>query len=338
MDNLKSRFEALSDDELIEVLTIKKSQFTEEAIKAAKEELNKRNLTLTDDVISEINSEEEVKEWYYALNGERIGAISKSELLNLYKTEKIFLSTKVWKSGMSDWVELGQTDLIEKDNLPPPLKGKDINNTLVWILAFVPIIGTALEYLISGAIGITSGSLWFVTVILNFVLCIIDERKLKKAGYNTKEMMLWAIFLVPVYLFRRAYLLKQKNTYAIAWCIAFAILIFAPSWISGITGITDPSVVTSVKGGVLYSYPNKTIEQMVNNYFSNPKWEAIVADDRKTYVNITGRISYDGEDVNVLMQYITNSDNSFELQALEFDGVPQNIIVYNALIEAMYYK
>ena len=303
MDSLKSKFEAL--------------------------------LVLPDEVMSENN---EAKEWYYAMNGERIGAISKSELLNLYKNEKIFIGTKVWKSGMADWVELGQTDLIEKSNLPPPLKGTDINNTLVWILAFVPIIGTVLEYLISGAIGATSGSLWVVSVILNCILCITDKRKLKKAGYNTKQLMLWAIFLVPIYLFRRAYLLKQKNVYAIVWCVTFAILLFAPSWISGITGITDPSVVTSVKGGVLTSYPNKTVEQMVDKYFSYPKWEAIVATDRNTYVNITGKISYDNKNVNVLMQYKVNTDNSFELKALEFDGVPQNLIVYNALIESMYNK
>lgn len=241
MDSVRSKFETLSDDELIEVLTLKRSEYRDEAINIAKEELDRRQLILPDDILADLNIEKkdkednEVKEWYYAMNGERIGAISKSKLITLYKTEKIFLGTKVWKNGMPDWVELRETDLVQERNSPPPLKGNDIDNTLVWILAFAPIIGTIIEYLISGTIGETSSILWKISICINTILCIFDERKLKKAGYNTKELMLWAIFLVPVYLFRRAYLLKQKSGYAIVWCLTFAILLFAPSWLYGIT-------------------------------------------------------------------------------------------------------
>ncbi len=281
-----------------------------------------------------VNSDSE--EWYYASNGQKIGAVSKSDLLNLYKAENITLSTRVWTTGMSDWIELGQTDLIKKVNTPPPLKGNDINNTLVWILAFVPILGTVLEYLISGAIGVTSASLWFVTVILNTVLCIIDQRKLKRAGYQIKELLVWAIFLVPVYLFRRAYILKQKNIYAIVWCLTFAILLFAPSVISRTTGVADPSVVTNLKNATLNSYPNKTVGQMVDNYFGNPSWKAIVANDGNTYINITGNITYDGKTVDVLLQYKYNSNNTYDFKALEFNEVPQAKTVYQQLVQSMY--
>ncbi|MNN23336.1 hypothetical protein D3C81_1367310 [compost metagenome] len=87
-------------------------------------------------------SDQNVEEWYYALNGERHGPISRLELLNLYQSEKIFLGTKVWKSGMSEWADVSHTDLIDISIEPPPLKGEDVNNTLVWVLAFTPIIGT----------------------------------------------------------------------------------------------------------------------------------------------------------------------------------------------------
>ncbi|MDQ0089158.1 hypothetical protein J2T12_002568 [Paenibacillus anaericanus] len=281
-------------------------------------------------------SDQEAEKWYYVLRGERYGPVSRPELLNLYKSEKIFLSTKVWKAGMSGWVDVNHTDLIDKSNQPPPLQGDDINNTLVWVLAFIPIIGPLLEYIISGAIGETSGSLWFITTIINTILCIIDERKLKKAGYNTKEMLLWAIFIVPVYLFRRAHLLKQKNVYAVVWCITFAIMVFAPTWVSGITGISNPNAIERVQDGTLNSYPNKTVSQMVDNYFLNPKWEAFVGGDRNTYVNVTGEITYQGKQTNVLIQYKLNNDRAFVLNSMEFDGVLQNMTTYTSLMNSMY--
>ncbi len=281
----------------------------------------------------------EVNEWYYVVNGKRLGPVSKSQITELYKTEQISLFTKVWHNDMKEWQELGSVGIIEKDNfLPPPLLGNDISNTTVWFLAFAPIIGTIIEYIISGAIGAASGSLWFVTAILNSVLCIYDERKLRKAGHNTKNQLVWAIFLVPVYLFRRASLLKQRNYYAITWCIVFALVVFSPNLISQISGIADPSTVMAVKSGTLYAYPDKTIEQMVDNYFENPKYQAIVANDGNTYVNISGEIMYDSRPVNVVLQFRYYKDNSFELQALEFNGVSQDLTTYNSLMDAMYYN
>lgn len=174
-------------------------------------------------------ADQKAEDWYYVLRGERYGPVSRLQFLNLYKNEKVFLSTKVWKAGMPGWAEVNQTDLIDISNQPPPLQGNDIDNSIVWVLAFVPILGPLIENIISGVIGEPSGSLWFVTLILNIILCITDETRLKKAGYNTKEMLLWAMFLIPVYLFRRAHLLKQKNVYAVIWCITFVIMIFVPT-------------------------------------------------------------------------------------------------------------
>lgn len=283
-----------------------------------------------------VNPEHEAEKWFYVFNGERYGPVSRLELLHLYNAERVFLSTKVWKSGMSDWADIGQTDLIDRSIVPPPLKGEDINNTLVWIMAFTPILGTLLEFILSGAIGVASGSLWFITPILNAILGVIDQIKLKRAGHNTKEMLLWALFIIPVYLFRRAHILKQKSAYAIVWCITFAILIFAPTLISGIIGIADPSAVDMVKEGTMNSYPDKTISQMVDNYFLNPKWKAIVADDNNTYVNVIGEITYLGDDTKVLIQYKLINDSSFEFYALEFNGVPQDMTTYIALMNSMY--
>lgn len=285
---------------------------------------------------TQTNSGTELLEWYYFINDERIGPVSGSELLRLYRTNKIYISTKVWKAGLFEWIEFSNTELINKENNPPPISGKDINNTFVWILAFVPIIGIVIEYLISGATGIAITSLWIVSVLLNSILCVVDERKLKKAGCATKELLLWAIVLVPVYLFRRAHLLKHKYTYPAVWCVTFAIMLFVPSLITGALGNIDSNAVRDVKNGSLNAYPDKTVGEMVAGYFGNPEWESIVADDGNTYVNISGKILYNEKEINVRLQYKYNTDRTFEFKALEFNEIPQNQLVYTVLMSKMY--
>jgi len=275
-------------------------------------------------------------DWYYVMNGARMGPIPESELIRLYSVHQLSSNTKVWSAETPDWIELGLTRLVIEENNPPPLSGNDISNTYVWILAFVPIIGTIVESMISGATGIASSSLWIVSIMLNSVLCIVDQRKLKRAGYDTKELLLWAFILVPVYLFRRANLLKQKCTYPIVWCVTFAILLFAPSMFSGFTGISDSKIVASVKGGTFEEYPDKTLGEMVDGYFADPKWESIVADDGNTYVNISGKILYNDKEINVRLQYKYNPDSTFKYNAMEFNEIPQNALVYGALFQKMY--
>jgi hypothetical protein len=163
------------------------------------------------------------QKWYYALSGERKGPVSKNTLINLYKHETIFLTTKVWNSDMPDWVELKQTGLISEMNIPPPLQGSDVNDILVWTLAFVPLLGL----LAASFLNIETIILNILMVLINSILCIIDEQQIKKAGHNPKELMIWAIFLVPVYLFRRASVLKQNFTYAFVWCGSFIVSLFA---------------------------------------------------------------------------------------------------------------
>ena len=229
------------------------------------------------------------------------------------------------------------TGSIGKTSLAP-ISGQPINNKWVWMLAFAPIIGTIAESLISGAVGIASSALWFITVFINLVLSMFDERDLKKAGHDTSRM--GAFWLVPVYLFKRAKKLNQKSAYAIVWCITFAVVVSAPFLATESVSIpsytlSDPAV-NSVKHGTLYSYPDRTVGQMVDGYFGNPRWESIVASDGNTYVNATGRILYAEKQVQILIQYKLNGDSTFELQAVEMNGVPQNMLFYTALLDAMY--
>ena len=122
--------------------------------------------------------------------------------------------------------------------LQNPEKGANVSNGTVWVLALAPLIGLMLEYFIAAIIyadspdfdwdvfnAVGSGQLFFVTVILNIALSILDERKLRKAGWDTNKIrgMVW---LVPVYLFKRAKFLEQNLSYFIVWLVAFGLVFF----------------------------------------------------------------------------------------------------------------
>jgi hypothetical protein len=90
--------------------------------------------------------------------------------------------------------------------------GKPANNAFVWILAWIPLIGTLFEF----------GT--FVVLAINIILCIIDEKQLKKAGYETAS--LGSAWLIPVYLYKRAKMLGNSFAYFIVWCVCFGLSFF----------------------------------------------------------------------------------------------------------------
>lgn len=101
-----------------------------------------------------------------------------------------------------------------------------IDNTMVWLLAFMPILGSVAEVIVARMLGLVGNpSMWVVTVGLNILFCTLDDRKLKAAGYDTKP--LGTVWLVPAYLFKRAKYLNQSNAYAIVWCVTFVFMLFA---------------------------------------------------------------------------------------------------------------
>jgi hypothetical protein len=89
---------------------------------------------------------------------------------------------------------------------------KPANNALVWILAWIPLIGTLFEF----------GTLVFL--VINIVLCLIDENQLEKAGYETSS--LGSAWLIPVYLYKRAKMLGNSLAYFIVWCVCFGLSFF----------------------------------------------------------------------------------------------------------------
>jgi ribosomal protein L37E len=89
------------------------------------------------------------------------------------------------------------------------------NNTIIWILAFAPIIGAFLEGLMMRG----HSKFWFFTLALNILLCYLDDKKLKEAGVDTEKI--GSYWLIPVYLYNRANYLGQNQAYFWVWIATF---------------------------------------------------------------------------------------------------------------------
>ena len=105
-----------------------------------------------------------------------------------------------------------------------------VENTIVWILAFAPLIGELLQCFIAGLMygdiwGRYYEEFWIVTIILNILLCHIDENKLKNQGIDTEEF--GSTWLVPVYLYRRAKHLGHDQAYFWVWIVLFTLDFFS---------------------------------------------------------------------------------------------------------------
>ncbi len=175
--------------------------------------------------------------WHYEQNGERKGAVSQQQLIALIQQGQLTYGSRVWKKGMADWMQIEQTELRQhlEDVAPPPLTGSSVNNKIVWLLAFAPLIGYLLESFVAGLLGaseaqweraMSENRYWYVTLALNIALSVLDSKRLKQAGHDVSRFKGW-VFVVPVYLYQRAKLLNQNLAYFITWIVCFVISIGA---------------------------------------------------------------------------------------------------------------
>jgi hypothetical protein len=172
--------------------------------------------------------------WFYVLGDAKKGPISALQIKELLNRGEIDTETDVWREGMREWQPLRESalgGLVAKE--PPPVSNKLVRNGLVWTVAMLPLLyacidaGIAQENQAAAARTIVLGMPfertghmpWVIPGTINAALCLWDNWRLKKAGYQNKWMLATAFALAPVYLFIRARVLKQKPTYAIAWLV-----------------------------------------------------------------------------------------------------------------------
>lgn len=120
-----------------------------------------------------------------------------------------------------------------------PVAGVRVGNVLVGFLAVAPLVGLVLEATLAGAlapdpalaslaaqVAVKSGQYWWVTLLLNVGLSVLDDLRLKRAGVDTSGFGRFA-FVVPVYLWMRAKALGQSKGYFWVWIGTFVLSLLA---------------------------------------------------------------------------------------------------------------
>lgn len=162
--------------------------------------------------------------WYYAEENKRKGPYAYNDFLKFIAEGVVKRDTLIWH-GSGDWIAAKDTELSKFFTSPPPLPGSNVSNRLPWLIVLVPIVGSIVEML-TGVDASTGIEVILAYVAVNTLLCIWDESRLKKAGHDAPSI--WWIFLIPVYLWKRAKKLNQKRSYFWAWIFMCILSLFVP--------------------------------------------------------------------------------------------------------------
>lgn len=162
--------------------------------------------------------------WHIEQKGERKGPYSQTQVAEMIRSNQLTRDSLCWRPGTAGWTPLSGTSFSSHfDHEPPPLTGAAVSNGLVWTLAFAPLIGEFIAGLFAGATHSSINKFWWVTLALNIGLSLLDERKLKAAGHDTKKM--GGAWIVPVYLYKRSQVLKHNLAYFIVWVACFVAML-----------------------------------------------------------------------------------------------------------------
>lgn len=103
-----------------------------------------------------------------------------------------------------------------------------------------------------------------------------------------------------------------------------------------LVGCLPDAEVSLVKDGMLDACPQKTVGGMATDYLGAPSWQSLVAEDGKTYVNLSGKITFNEKPVDALIQFLVHErGDTFEINAFEMNGISQNLLMLNGLLTNM---
>jgi len=112
------------------------------------------------------------------------------------------------------------------------LRGASVAGALAWLIVAIPVAGAIIE-LVTGS-ELPAKGYWF----LNAGLCALDAKLLRDSGHEAPSA--WWAALIPVYLYKRATLLAQKQIHFWAWVGSFAASVLVVVAVAISTERTDP--------------------------------------------------------------------------------------------------
>ena len=93
--------------------------------------------------------------------------------------------------------------------------------------------------------------------------------------------------------------------------------------------------VQTVRAGHFDFAPSTSIGTAFDRFFGNPTWEQFTATSGERIVNFTGNFLWENRDTQAVIQFVVTGAR-FEIRAVEFNGEPQNVLVQNILMAAVF--
>lgn len=96
------------------------------------------------------------------------------------------------------------------------------------------------------------------------------------------------------------------------------------------------SMEDKIKSGYFNDCQIANVETLINSFFSNPKWESFISpDDNLFHLNIKGQITFNGEPAEATVQFQSDKNDSWFINAFEINSRPQADMMISSLISKM---
>ncbi|HLQ70778.1 MAG TPA: DUF2628 domain-containing protein [Bacillota bacterium] len=95
-------------------------------------------------------------------------------------------------------------------------------------------------------------------------------------------------------------------------------------------------VVSQVKHGNLYDYPDVTVDEAFNDFFDEGKWKYQKGSSSFKMVEYRGVKKFDGEDYNIKIDFILDDDDEFHFNRIVVDGDELNDYEVQQFIEFVF--
>lgn len=202
--------------------------------------------------------EKSEEQWFYIHGGDRNGPVILQELKEMYENNRLSEQTMVWTKEFGDnWKCLEEVAEIRNYDEPPLVPLSAISNFWFYLLVAVPIMGAILETIMmeidpenfsseTGNVGI------MIFIGMNVIFGMLDERQIKKSGRKdlAQGIGVWALMIVPVYIFLRGRRTGKGAWPLLGWISALFIGIYAaetlPSQYYFGTGVPSCESKTSI--------------------------------------------------------------------------------------------
>lgn len=129
---------------------------------------------------------------------------------------------------------------------------------------------------------------------------------------------------------------QKKKTSKVILGVIVTIAIIVVLAVLGSSGDYSEEV-RSVKNGYFQNYSAAdgypSVGEAFENYFGDTSWKAFTSDDDMDIVEFNGTFMYYDDETDCCLQFQIYEDGTFDIYAVEFNGIPQDKLTISVLLE-----